>query len=115
LPTGIATPTSTSSPPSVQLQASAPPTEGITLTKNHQLWDNSEDIRVLQKFFNTHGFIIATSGPGSPGSETSIFGTHTYQALIKFQQANNLPRTGYLGPLTEAALALPMSATSTTQ
>jgi peptidoglycan hydrolase-like protein with peptidoglycan-binding domain len=50
-----------------------------------------KDVRVLQKFFNTHGFIITTSGPGSPGSETSIFGTHTYQALIKFQQSKNLP------------------------
>jgi peptidoglycan hydrolase-like protein with peptidoglycan-binding domain len=78
---------------------------GITLTKNHQLWDNGEDIRTLQKFFNAHGFIIAATGPGSPGSETSIFGTHTYQALIKFQKANNLPATGYLGPLTRAALA----------
>jgi peptidoglycan hydrolase-like protein with peptidoglycan-binding domain len=89
-------------------------TEGITLSKNHQIWDTGEDILHLQQFLNTHGFIIAVQGPGSPGNETSTFGNKTYQALIKFQKANNLPATGYLGPLTRAALAS-LSATSTTQ
>jgi peptidoglycan hydrolase-like protein with peptidoglycan-binding domain len=74
------------------------------LSKNHSIWDKGEDIRTLQKFFNTHGFIIAAQGPGSPENETSIFGSKTYQALINFQKANNLPATGYLGPLTRAAL-----------
>jgi peptidoglycan hydrolase-like protein with peptidoglycan-binding domain len=74
----------------------------------------SSDIKLLQQFLNTHGFQVAPSGPGSPGSETSIFGNKTYQAVIKFQKANNLPATGYLGPLTRAALAS-VSATSTTQ
>jgi Putative peptidoglycan binding domain len=105
LPGTQSSPTPTSSPPSVQSQGSTLQNGGgITLTKNHQLWDRGEDIRILQKFFNTHGFIIAAQGPGSPGSETSIFGGKTYQALIKFQKANNLPQTGYLGPLTRAAL-----------
>jgi hypothetical protein len=114
LPGTQPSPTPTSSPPSVQSQGSTPSTEGITLSKNHQLWDKGEDIRALQKFFNAHGFIIAATGPGSPGSETSIFGSKTYQALKKFQKANNLPPTGFLGPLTRAALAS-VSATSTTQ
>jgi Putative peptidoglycan binding domain len=77
---------------------------GITLIKNYQLWDRSEDIRASQKFFNTDGFIIAQSGPGSPGNETSIFGVNTYRVLIKFQNSKELPQTGYLGPLTRAAL-----------
>jgi peptidoglycan hydrolase-like protein with peptidoglycan-binding domain len=89
----------------------APPTEGITLSKNYQLWDTGDDILALQKFFNTHGFIIATTGPGSPGNETSTFGLLTYAALIKFQSANNLPATGFFGPLTREI----MSATSTSQ
>ena len=87
---------------------------GITLSKNYQLWDKGEDIRTLQKFFNTHGFIIASSGPGSPGDETTFFGTKTYQALKKFQKANNLPATGYLGPLTRAALANTTTSTDAT-
>jgi hypothetical protein len=104
-PVGIQpSPAATSSPPNVQSQGSTARLGGITLSKNYQLWDTGEDILALQKFFNTHGFIIATTGPGSPENETLIFGTHTYQALIKFQTANNLPATGYLGPLTRAAL-----------
>jgi len=63
------------------------------LFKNHQLYDRGEDIRSLQKFFNTHGLIVAQSGPGSPGNETSIFGTNTYRAVIKFQKSNGLPAT----------------------
>ena len=120
LPGTPASPTPTSSPPSIQAQGST--TEngaGITLPKNHQMWDQGDDIRILQKFFNTHGFIIAVQGPGSPGNETSIFGSKTYQALIKFQKANNLPPTGYFGPLTRALInskTQPSSAaTSTTQ
>jgi peptidoglycan hydrolase-like protein with peptidoglycan-binding domain len=87
---------------------------GITLIKNYQLWDRSEDIRALQKFFNTHGFAIAQNGPGSPDNETSIFGVNTYRALIKFQNSRGLPQTGYLGPLTRAALGS-TAASSTAQ
>jgi peptidoglycan hydrolase-like protein with peptidoglycan-binding domain len=115
LPGTQSSPTPTSSPPSVQSQGSTLQNGGgITLTKNHQIWDRGADIRALQKFFNAHGFIIATTGSGSPGSETSIFGTHTYQALIKFQQSKDLPQTGYLGPMTRAALgSTAATATST--
>jgi hypothetical protein len=86
------------------------PTGGATsspsliLTKNRQLYDRGEDVRALQKFFNTHGFVVAQSGPGSPGNETSIFGTNTYRTVIKFQKSNGLPATGYLGPLTRALI-----------
>jgi hypothetical protein len=86
--------------------ASATSSSPLVLTKNRQLYDRGEDIRSLQKFFNTHGFIVAQSGPGSPGNETSIFGTNTYRTLIKFQKANKLPATGYLGPLTRALINL---------
>jgi peptidoglycan hydrolase-like protein with peptidoglycan-binding domain len=76
----------------------------VTISKNHHVGDISPDIKLLQQFLNTHGFIIAASGPGSHGNETSKFGALTYQALKKFQQAHELPATGYLGPLTRALL-----------
>jgi predicted signal transduction protein with EAL and GGDEF domain len=56
----------------------------------------------LQKFLNTHGFSLVSTGWGSPGNETATFGLHTYAALVNFQPANNLPATGYFGPLTRA-------------
>jgi Putative peptidoglycan binding domain len=76
----------------------------LIFTKNRQLYDRGEDVRVLQKFFNAHGFVVAQSGPGSPGNETSIFGTNTYRTVITFQKSNGLPATGYLGPLTRALI-----------
>jgi peptidoglycan hydrolase-like protein with peptidoglycan-binding domain len=77
---------------------------------NEQLWDAGAEIRSLQKFLNTHGFPLVSSGRGSPGNETEFFDALTYAALAKFQAANGLPATGFLGPLTRAALA----STSTT-
>ena len=81
--------------------ASAAPFDFLT---NHQLYDRGEDIRSLQQFFNTNGFIIAQSGPGSPGNETSIFGLLTYRTLTEFQSAHGLPATGYFGPLTRGVI-----------
>jgi peptidoglycan hydrolase-like protein with peptidoglycan-binding domain len=60
---------------------------------------------MLQQWLNAHGFVIAATGPGSPGNETTTFGILTDKALIKFQRSQGLPATGYLGPLTRAALA----------
>ena len=55
----------------------------------------------LQKYLNSHGFIITPSGPGSPGKETTYFGQLTQKSLIKLQKANRIsPSLGYFGPLT---------------
>lgn len=45
------------------------------------------DIKSLQIFLNNHGFVVATSGPGSLGNETNYFGSKTKAALIKFQES----------------------------
>lgn len=68
------------------------------------MWDEGADILALQKFLDNAGFLLATTGVGSPGHETDIFGPHTYRALVRFQAAQGLPATGYLGPLTRAAI-----------
>jgi hypothetical protein len=111
LPASIKTPSvsSLASSPSATSSSSA-----ISFPTNHQLYDVSSDIKLLQQFLNAHAFTVAPSGPGSPGEETTFFGMKTYQALVKFQHANNLPATGYLGPMTRAALAS-LSPTSTAQ
>ncbi|HUD03020.1 MAG TPA: peptidoglycan-binding protein [Candidatus Paceibacterota bacterium] len=80
---------------------------------NHQLYDTGADILALQQFLNAHSFAVATTGPGSLGNETTVFGLHTYQALVAFQSANGLPATGYLGPLTRALIADGTAASST--
>ncbi len=59
------------------------------------------DVKQLQMFLNTHGFILTNTGPGSPGNETEKFGAFTRQALSRFQVANNIsPTAGYFGIIT---------------
>jgi hypothetical protein len=66
---------------------------------------NNEDIRNLQKFLNTHGYIVSTTGPGSMGNETNYFRAKTKQALIKFQIANHIfPAAGYFGYITRGVI-----------
>ncbi len=72
-----------------------------TFTLNLALGDVNEEVRVLQVFLNTHGYIISDSGAGSIGKETNVFGNLTKQALIKYQKDNNItPAVGYFGPIT---------------
>lgn len=75
------------------------------ITKERDLFFGliGEDVRVLQKFLNNNGFIIATTGSGSPGKETGKFGVLTKKAVIKFQKKNKIiPAIGYCGPKTKA-------------
>lgn len=102
LPATLTTPTASSTPtttPRVAASVSSSP-----FLFNRQLWDEGPDILALQEFLNTHGFALVATGWGSPGNEIDTFGPHTYRALIKFQSANNLPPTGYFGPLTRALI-----------
>src|SRR5665213_541315 len=73
-------------------------------SQTYQLWDVGPGIQSLQEFLNAQGFLLAQSGPGSPGEETVLLGLRTYHALIKYQTAHDLPQTGYFGPQTLSAV-----------
>jgi len=82
--------------------------------RNLTLGDTGSDVRDLQRFLNSKGYIITNEGPGSPGNETERFGELTRAALIRFQRENNLqPAIGYFGPLTRALIASMSALTST--
>jgi spore germination protein YaaH/peptidoglycan hydrolase-like protein with peptidoglycan-binding domain len=75
------------------------------LSRDLELGDIGEDVRILQSILNKEGFVIAPSGLGSPGAETNFFGAKTKEAVIKYQLAKGLtPAVGYVGPKTRASL-----------
>jgi len=81
-------------------------TATFTFTRNLEVGSVGSDVQELQTFLNTNGFVIAATGAGSPGNETTTFGSLTQAALARFQQANGIaPASGYFGPITRAFIA----------
>ena len=63
------------------------------------------EVKALQQYLNAHGYPVAAAGAGSAGQETETFGAKTRAALILFQQSKGItPASGFLGPLTRAAI-----------
>ena len=82
-------------------------TKPFTYTLLHGVTD--PEVKQLQEFLNEQGFIIATTGGGSPGNETDYFGPATFAAVKKFQLAYKKEiltpggltnPTGFFGPAT---------------
>ncbi len=72
---------------------------------NLELGATGSEVRALQQFLNSKGFMVATTGAGSPGNETTIFGLLTQSALAAYQSANGIsPAIGYFGPITRAQM-----------
>jgi len=88
------------------LQAASAGTSGaacFTFTTSATVGSTGSEVMEIQKFLNGHGAQVAASGAGSPGNETSYFGSLTRAAVATFQAANGVsPTAGYWGPLTRA-------------
>ncbi|MBX4192337.1 peptidoglycan-binding protein, partial [Candidatus Parcubacteria bacterium] len=85
----------------------ASPNAKPAFTRDLKTGASGVDVKALQQFLNTHGFMITTSGPGSKGNETMTFGALTRAALVKYQMSKGIsPAAGYLGPKTKAAIAV---------
>lgn len=98
------------------------------LTLNLSLGWIDPQVLILQQLLNQIGYTLASSGPGSPGNETTKFGALTYAALKKFQCAQGIActgdeaTTGYgllnaptrAALLAEAANGAPLAAATTT-
>jgi hypothetical protein len=77
----------------------------IALTRDLTLGSSGDDVQQLQGFLNAHGYMVSSDGPGSPGNETTLFGGKTRAALMRFQKDHGVPATGFMGPLTRAAIS----------
>ena len=70
--------------------------------------DTDADVKELQKVLNsTVDTMVSTEGPGSPGQESSYFGSLTKTAVIKFQKKYDItPADGNVGKITRTQLNL---------
>ena len=101
-------PSTVKNKPIQQLQQPTPQTNqnlvSLDLKRTLRFGMTGEDIRQLQVYLNTHGYVISSFGAGAPGKETNYFGPKTKVAVIKLQLANKLVGDGIVGPLTRAVL-----------
>lgn len=74
--------------------------EKCAFSRDLELGMDGEDIKCLQKYLNASGFVISSSGVGSPGHETTQLRDKTKSAIAKWQAANGLSASGFFGPLS---------------
>jgi len=61
---------------------------GYVFKRNLKKGMTGDDVQMLQRYLNAHGFLLGTSGPGAPGSETTLFSSRTESAVKRFQAAH---------------------------
>jgi hypothetical protein len=73
-----------------------------TFSTNLTVGSTGADVAALQTWLNANGFTIPAiaSGATTPG----YFGAQTKAAVQKYQTSKGVPSTGFVGPLTRAAL-----------
>lgn len=82
----------------------------VALTRAFAIGARGEDVRTLQMILNSNAATrIAASGAGSPGAETTLYGSLTRAAVQKFQVKHGIAKpgaSGYgnVGPKTRAKL-----------
>lgn len=76
----------------------------LNLSRDLTVGSVGTDVKSLQQFLNDNGYSVASSGVGSKGRETTIFGNLTSAAVKKFQAAQGIAQTGTINSATRAAL-----------
>ena len=80
------------------------PSTAYVFTKTLKLKSKNSEVKQLQIFLNSHNYVLAKTGAGSLGHETTYFGKITLKAVKAFQKANKLVPDGIVGKLTRAKL-----------
>jgi len=85
-----------------------------TFTKTLRQGVTGPDVMAFQQALNGSGYIVSSTGAGSPGNESSFFGSKTAAAAKMWQSANGLVADGIIGAKSRAILnAGGMTSTST--
>lgn len=76
--------------PTIRIQKENPPATATppgapTFTRTLTIGSEGQDVYELQILLNTQGYIVAKTGAGSKGKETTTFGDKTRQALKQLQ------------------------------
>ncbi|MEA2715387.1 MAG: peptidoglycan DL-endopeptidase LytF, partial [Candidatus Parcubacteria bacterium] len=79
--------------------------DSSALIRDLEAGATGDDVRTLQMYLNAKGYAVSLAGPGSPGSETTLFGPKTKAALMTFQRDHGIPATGFFGPITREYVA----------
>ena len=91
VPTPVAVSAPASAPSEVSASAAStgalPSSGSATFTRTLIVGSTGPDVTALQKFLNAHGFLVAASGPDSPGAETTSYDASTAAAVSRFQNA----------------------------
>jgi len=77
---------------------------GVTFTRALVVGSTGSDVKCLQQILNGTGYPVATTGAGSPGSETTYFGSLTLAAVKTWQAAQGWTPANQVGPLSRAKL-----------
>ncbi len=93
--------TTSASQPIVQTAARC---YNFTFTTDLRLGMTAPAVKQLQQFLNRNGALIATTGSGSLGNETSYFGPSTKRALSRFQQTRQLVADGVFASTTRTLI-----------
>ena len=78
----------------------------LSFEQNLKLGMTHKEVKALQVFLNSEGFLVAKTGTGSQGHESDYFGTKTRLALMQYQSSVGVrPALGYFGPITRATIS----------
>ena len=84
-------------------QGGAGAAASCNFTRDLTVGSSGEDVKCLQQYLNASGYQVSASGAGSPGSESTYFGSKSQAAVAKWQAAKGLtPPAGYFGPKSRA-------------